>query len=103
MTIRPRYTLRRKAQHLAAVADITAQTIRPALELAIDTARIVLRTQYVDPPRRTTHVTLTNGSPHTCRHCHHGTEITIYAYRDQRPDLAHPIGRFCQHCTKETP
>lgn len=103
MTVRPRYTIRRKAQHLAAVADFTAQTIRPALELAIDTARIILTTHYTDPPKRFMRIAATAGTAHWCPHCHRETETTVYAYPHDRPDLAAPIGQFCQHCAQETP
>lgn len=48
MSLRPRYTYRRKAQHLAALARMSWDSIRPVLELAIPTARIILTRRYID-------------------------------------------------------
>lgn len=49
MTVRPRYTCRAKARHLAVLARMTADSIRPVLEVAIPTARLILTRRYIDP------------------------------------------------------
>lgn len=48
MTVRTRYTLPMKARHLAALARMTADSLRPTLELAAGTARIILTRRYID-------------------------------------------------------
>lgn len=48
MALRPRYTYRRKAVHLAVLARMTWDSIRPVLEVAIPTARIILTRRYND-------------------------------------------------------
>lgn len=48
MTIRARYTYRAKARHLAALARMTHDSIRPTLELAAATARVILTRRYID-------------------------------------------------------
>lgn len=49
MTVRPRYTYRAKARHLAVLARMTAESIRPVIALAIPTARTILTRRYIDP------------------------------------------------------
>lgn len=48
MTVRPRYTYRKKARHLATLARMTADSIRPVLEVAIPAARLILTRRYID-------------------------------------------------------
>lgn len=49
MTVRPRYTYRRKARDLATLARMTADSARPILEAAAAVAHIILTRRYLSP------------------------------------------------------
>lgn len=49
MTVRPRYTPRRKAEHLVVLARLSWDSIRPVLEVAIPAARLIITRRYIDP------------------------------------------------------
>lgn len=52
MTVRPRYTYRRKAQHLTALGRMAWDSVRPVLELALPTARLIITRRYIDPQEK---------------------------------------------------
>lgn len=52
MTVRPRYTYRAKACHLAHLTRMTWDSVRPVLEVAIPTARLILTRRYIDPQEK---------------------------------------------------
>lgn len=52
MTVRPRYTYRRKAQDLTSLARMVWDSVRPVLELAVPTARLILTRRYIDPQEK---------------------------------------------------
>lgn len=49
MTVRPRYTYRRKAEHLVTLGRMAWDSIRPVLEVAVPTALLIITRSYIDP------------------------------------------------------
>lgn len=49
MTVRPRYTYRKKARDLATLARMSADSARPILEATVAVARVILTRRYLNP------------------------------------------------------